>query len=483
MQQAWRKVRLRNVNLRRLTCRSLVLTASIAAAFSGCSGGTSDASRKSCASNEAIACRADSGCFGYKHCNADGSGYGPCDCTLGSDSAVHGAGSSGLAPIGSFGAFGSFGLGGAVTSSSTSVGAGGTGNDSSGVTGGAGNNLSGASAIGGASAGAAGAKTSKGLEIEATGGSPGSDTRRARQCDADGNCKCLNLALFGARAKNAYGVASDGKSTSNDTFDVWLAEKTSASVFVVEDKPELSVAYLNGFDVILLQDLRKWAFSPPELQNLAAWVKDGGGLIALNGYFNDDDAEVTVTNQVLAFSGMSFEGGAAAGSVPAGVCPSSAQQFCPQATASCCFCWNNVVPIVDLASDHPVMKYVSALGAYMGRSVKPGDGTVLGTFSLNASSPATPVAATKTVGAGRVLLWCDDWITYTKQWAGGQTNPAASENMLHYEACYDSADEHWLTADWVFQTKQFWYNLISYVEPAAQCSFTIDEPEVDNWVL
>lgn len=34
------------------------------------------------------------------------------------------------------------------------------------------------------------------------------------------------------------------------------------------------------------------------------------------------------------------------------------------------------------------------------------------------------------------------------------------------------------TADNVFQTKQFWYNLIAYVAPPTECNFVVNEPEV-----
>lgn len=423
----------------------------------------------------------DSGCRGYKHCNADGSGYGECDCSLGSTSmgSQAGAGSQ-TSSVGAVPAQGgdsaNFGLGGAITSpgeSSTSTAAGGVNattlpQPGSGGTAGGMNATSDRAGQGGLS-----------TPIAGTGAGPVvGGVRRAKQCDVNGEyCKCLNLASFGARASNAYSSSGD-QTDSTTSFQAWLEQKTNAAVTMVIDKPNLSAEYLANFDVILLQDLRKWAFEPLELQNLADWVKAGGGVIALNGYMNNDDAEVTASNQALAFSGMSYIGGATAGSVPQGTCPASAEQLCPQATKECCYCWNNAVPIQNWTAEHPVTRNVNAVAAYMGRSINAGDATVLATYLPSATTTPKVVAAVKPIGLGQTLLWCDEWITYRSQWSGGRVNQSLTPEQLPYEPCYDATQNHWLTADNVFQTKQFWYNLISYVAPPTECNFVINEPEV-----
>lgn len=304
--------------------------------------------------------------------------------------------------------------------------------------------------------------------------------RRDKVCDENGVCRCINLASFGARASSAYGTGSDGQPSSTTAFDTWLTEKSNANVTMVFDKPgSVTMDYLNGFDVIILQDLRKWSFSSDELANIEQWVKEGGGLIALNGYMNNDDEEVNASNKVLAFTGMKYNGGATSGSVPAGDCPNSSKELCPQATAACCYCWNNTVPITDWDTSHPVADPKSefkAVGAYYGRSIDAGDAQTVATFNEKT------VAASKTIDQGKVFVWCDEWVTYTSQWSGGQIDKNATGDQLKYAPCYDSEKEHWLTADHAFQTKQFWYNVITYVSPPTECTFVIDEPdEVKIW--
>ncbi|HEY5959871.1 MAG TPA: hypothetical protein VIV60_25125, partial [Polyangiaceae bacterium] len=112
------------------------------------------------------------------------------------------------------------------------------------------------------------------------------------------------------------------------------------------------------------------------------------------------------------------------------------------------------------------------VGAYYGRGINAGDGTVVATFEKK------PVAASKEIGTGKFFAWCDEWVTYTSQWAGGQVNTAAKPEELQYQPCYDSTNGYWLTADHAFQTKQFWYNVIHYVAPPTECDFVIDEPDV-----
>jgi hypothetical protein len=307
----------------------------------------------------------------------------------------------------------------------------------------------------------------------------GGNFRRPKVCDATGqNCKCINLASFGAKASQAYGVGSDGQPSSTTAFETWLSQKSNATVTMVPTKPALLPEYLADFDVIILQDMRTWSLSADELKNLEDWVNGGGGLIALNGYMNDDDAEVTASNNILKFTGMSYNGGAQAGSVPNGQCPDTSKQLCPQATSACCYCWNNTIPITEWTANHPVphpastdaKTQLTAVGAYFGRSINAGDGSVAATYQ------SQTVAASKVIGGGKVLMWCDEWVTYTSQWAGGQTNGPTDQ----YQPCYvaNASPPHWLTADQVFQTMQFWYNAIHYVSPPTECDFVINEPKV-----
>ncbi|MGE5783090.1 MAG: hypothetical protein ACM3ZE_00800, partial [Myxococcales bacterium] len=87
---------------------------------------------------------------------------------------------------------------------------------------------------------------------------------------------------------------------------------------------------------------------------------------------------------MLAFTGMSYNGGATSGSVPTGDCPKSSMELCPQANSACCDCWNNTIPITDWDTSHPVADPRSgfkAIGAYWGRSINTGDAQVVATYS------------------------------------------------------------------------------------------------------
>jgi hypothetical protein len=298
--------------------------------------------------------------------------------------------------------------------------------------------------------------------------------RRPKVCDANGeNCKCMNLASFGERASKSYGTGSDGQPSSTTAFDTWLTEKSSANVTMVTSKPAITAEYLADFDVIILQDLRTWTFTQTERDALATWVNEGGGLISLNGYENNTDDEVTATNAVIGFTGMSYNGGTHDGSVPMDRCPADAwKQICPLGNSDCSYCWGNTIPILDWDTSHPVSKDIHAIGALMGRSINIGDGTVVARFENK------PVAASKDIGSGKFFAWCDEWVTYTSQWSGGKVNLDLKPEQLQYEPCYDSVNGYWRTADHVLQSKQFWYNVIHYVAPPTECDFVINEPEV-----
>jgi len=308
------------------------------------------------------------------------------------------------------------------------------------------------------------------VSITMTNPTPVSDAgfRRPKVCDANGRCTCLNLASLGAAASKSYGVGSDGQPSSTNAFDEWLTTKSNAAVTFEYTYKPLTPEYLATLDVIILQDLRTWNLSASDVRNLSDWVAQGGGLIALNGYMNNDDAEVTASNNAISFTGMSYLGGGPSGSVPGTeACPASSQQLCPQSNSACCYCWNNTYPVLDWDKAHPIAKSITAVGAYMGRQVVAGDGTVVATYG------GKTIAASKVVGTGKAFLWCDEWVTYTSSWSGGQKSGPADQ----YSPCYNSATSQWATAENALQSMQFWYNAIHWVSPPTECDFVINEPE------
>jgi hypothetical protein len=284
--------------------------------------------------------------------------------------------------------------------------------------------------------------------------------RHAPVCDADGkNCKCTRLVSLGATA--TYGNGSDSVAAFLD----WLNNQSTAIVEIYKTRQTLDSAFLDKYDVIILQDLRGWSFSSAEVQALEAWVRGGGGVMALSGYYSDDSSEITPTNALLSFTGMALK----PDEIPGQQCPeTTVQNVCPNASSACCYCWGNAIPETEWNTTHPIALHMTRIGGYRGRAVNPGDGELVISYS------GTPTGATKTVDKGRVFLFGDEWITYTSQWlAGGQV----SGNPDQWNPCYDLATTKWRTADNVFQTMQFWYNSLHYVAPPSTCNFVIEAPD------
>jgi len=74
----------------------------------------------------------------------------------------------------------------------------------------------------------------------------------------------------------------------------------------------------------------------------------------------------------------------------------------------------------------------------------------------------------KIVGKGRVLVYTDEWINYTGQWdsSGLSTDPACA-NFVPQK---------------LYQTAQFWYNMIHWTQPDATCFKIVDvQQPVSLW--
>jgi len=63
----------------------------------------------------------------------------------------------------------------------------------------------------------------------------------------------------------------------------------------------------------------------------------------------------------------------------------------------------------------------------------------------------------KSVGAGRVIVYSDEWVTYTSQWTGAGLSTANDPSCAGY-----------LPQD-KYQVAQFWYNVIRWAQPSAKC--------------
>jgi hypothetical protein len=76
----------------------------------------------------------------------------------------------------------------------------------------------------------------------------------------------------------------------------------------------------------------------------------------------------------------------------------------------------------------------------------------------------------KLVGKGHVLVYADEWITYTSQWTG-QGN--SSENDPTCAGFLPEED---------YQIAQFWYNMLKWSQPSATCFKIVDvQQPVVTW--
>jgi hypothetical protein len=494
---------------------------SVFATFLGCTSKNDSSGERICRSEEAIACRAKNGCHGYAVCNADGTGYGACDCSLGADpngkggassstssselakggtgdpssgtrNGAGGLSASGGTTNGTGGASSAGGAGGLNASGGASNVEGSASNGTAGASnaGGAGasNGTGGASSTGGAggastggaggaSTGGAGGASAGGAGGASTGGAGGASTttyRRNKTCDVNGqHCKCHNFASLGQPAARSYGA---GSSTISE-FESWLSNETNADVTFFPAKPAtITPEWLANYDVILLQNMTTWAaFSLKEVAALQAWMVGGGGVIALSGYFADNTAELTNSNALLAGTGMSFLAAEVPGQTCDGGALTSGNLICPNSkvgtTSGRCHCWGNSIPLTDWDVLHPISNHLKAIGSFRGRAVSPG-----ASGSAVIRYDGTPVGASASVGAGKVFLFGDDLVTYYSMWltAGYPTdNP--------YDSCWNEVAAQTCTSGNVFQYKQFWYNVIRYVAPKTECDFVVSEPEVVVW--
>jgi hypothetical protein len=291
----------------------------------------------------------------------------------------------------------------------------------------------------GAGTGNGGGSPGVGSFVGSSGSGAGGDAGRPLRCDDAGNCSCINIASIG---QPAYFGATDA-------FQSWLDSKSSANLDMFTVQPTLTAAFLANYDVILLQAMQNgqydpfWTFTAEDQAALATWVQNGGGLIALSGY-GADATEVTPTNQLLGFTGISYNTDDILGT-----CPGSDP----------CYCWGNSVPLGGWQSSSPISANITQVGAFHGRSINSDGADVVCTDGT------TDYAVSKEVGKGKVFVYCDEWVTYTSQWYG--TTPVT--NMS--DPCYGNS------AGQVFQVPQFWYNVIKYASSNAAC-FTINDPTV-----
>jgi hypothetical protein len=326
----------------------------------------------------------------------------------------------------------------------------------------------------------AGNGTAGNAYVVSTGGAPTTvvDGGRPPRCDDAGHCTCINIAEFG---KTGSFGAIQGQDSST-AFQQWLNSKSNAHVDVYADRTTITSDLLANYDVIILQSLSQitaytqqsdyWVYSADEIAAVSDWVQNkGGSIIALTGYFSGNSYEVASTNQLIGFSGLTFN--------PDEIVE---QSDCPANPASnnqqTCYCWGNSIPISSWNTASPIAQNVKEVGAFLGRSINVDpavNATVVATFNETSGPYAGKnydIAVSVQVGKGRVFAFGDEWITYNSQWDGTSLSEPASAYANQYDPCYNQSPTQ------VFQIPQFWYNTLKWCAPLVDCKLTIDNPYI-----
>jgi hypothetical protein len=193
-------------------------------------------------------------------------------------------------------------------------------------------------------------------------------------------------------------------------------------------------------------------------------MEKGGAILAMTGYESSNTYEIAPTNQLLAFSGIQvaaddlFGSGAAQFYNCTSPCPSAA-------TKVCCKCWGTTLEILGWDATHPASANIKSIPVRRGRSiVSPADGQVV------ATQDGKVMAVAKQVGAGRVFVFGDEWVSYTSQWGTSVTATTDPD-------CVDPATAKPMSAATRFQVPQFWYNVIRWLQPDLTC-FKVDDSSI-----
>jgi uncharacterized membrane protein len=269
------------------------------------------------------------------------------------------------------------------------------------------------------------------------------------ECDGGANCTCppFNLAVMGKPGK--WGAVRDGDPPT--ALMDWLNSSSAGTARAdnFPDRKTLTPDFLATYDVIILASLSEdsdngpwWTFSADEIAAFQAWIENGGGVISLSGYSSGN--EQAPSSQLLGFTGIQYNQDRVGSCID--------WQICGCAHSSTLTDWVRTDPLIASLSTG-----VTMVGFEGGHSiVAPADAHVAATVS------ALPVLVGKLVGKGRVLMFGDEWITYTSQW-NGVGNPSTT----------DPSCAGFLPQD-KYQIAQFWYNMIRWSQPTAKCFTIVD---------
>ena len=354
---------------------------------------------------------------------------------------------------------------GAPAGSTTSRGGGGTGNTPGG--GGTGNTI-----------------------ITDTGMKDPMDTRdlpvRKKVCDAAGTtCTCLRLALLGT-------LDSKADETNTQPFVDWLNGSSggTATVTMISTKPSVDKAFLAQYDILLIANVNTWVFSAAEQAAVADWAKTtGGGIISLTG-FTSGASEPAATSQLIKFSGITY------GNTTTAPNDTLQAQHAPvyykggSVDLKDCFQWQPAptankaditAPIHFTPQTGQLEKLTASLdyvGAFYGWNVvAPSGAMVMGTDPVSNSPMAV---AYEVMGTGRIFAWGDEWVIFKNQWvkSGTPSNMQMDSGNKCWVPASGGTSGFFQSVETLYQTKQFWYDVINWVAPPNECNFIVNDPDV-----
>jgi hypothetical protein len=289
-------------------------------------------------------------------------------------------------------------------------------------------------------------------------------------CTGGDACVCPKLSIAVIGNPGQFGSGN----TTNTAFQDWL-NSSSAGTAKVDNfttQPSLTADFLAGYNVIIFNGLANnskdgpwWTFTAAELAAFQDWVNEGGGVITLNGMSGNSD-EVKPDNALLAFTGIQYTTNSV---TPACTLTSSTlSDVCQTCTGGSqpITLWNTTDAIVA-----PLKSGLTQVGMNWGPPITaPADAYVVAKIPAAwGSDPYFNVLVGKIVGKGRVLVFSDEWITYTSQWNGSGLSSTNDPN------CADFLPQT------IYQTAQFWYNMIRWTQPNATCFTIVDKQPVTIW--
>jgi hypothetical protein len=271
--------------------------------------------------------------------------------------------------------------------------------------------------------------------------------------DDAGNAICLSILSLGTTG--THGDNIDAFQSFMNTYTANSGTGTTSKMTMIQTRTTITADLLNRYNVLVLQRQgdgeygQFWKYTQEEVDAVKQWVEAGGAIITMSGY-GGDPAEVPPLNQLIAFTGISYN-------------QDNTYPNCPDNT---CYCHYNTIAFngwtTDYADYDDLTNNLKSVGQFVGRSLNC-DGSDCQIFAKDPKWGNVGIA--KKIGKGRILAWGDEWVTYTNQW-GLVDDPNASRNTQCTE----------LVPKVLFSVPQFWYNIFRWSVPSMDWCFIITLP-------